>query len=318
MTKLDDKGKAEDSIDITELRAYLILILCNQGRYLMTHQIKTFIFLIFTFLSFNSWAQPNQDLEKQVLANKVIKHSGLSEMISQFPVLLKEGIQQGAEQSGAQSSGNNQKMIMQIGQIIDQAFVVSESIEGIRNELSTQLTEQELISVLEWLNSPLGKKITQMEVDVMSSEAYNDMQSQLLSLQERYRGSERERLFERFDKATNATEASLETAIAVQLTLASAMSASSNNPQMPSYEELKQSIEANRFMMRGVIGQQVFANYIYTYQKLTDDELKAYVDFASTPAGSHYSLVVNEAVKNALLKPSEVIGSKIMAEAISG
>jgi len=71
-------------------------------------------------------------------------------------------------------------------------------------------------------------------------------------------------------------------------------------------------------MMRGVIGQQVFANYLYTYQKLTDDELEAYVNFVSTPAGNHYSLVVNEAVKNALLKPSEVIGSKIMAEAISG
>jgi hypothetical protein len=137
-------------------------------------------------------------------------------------------------------------------------------------------------------------------------------------LQEKYRGSERERLFQLFDKATSATDASLETAIAVQLTLASAMSASSNNPQMPSYEQLKQSIEDNRFMMRGVIGQQVYANYLYTYQKLTDDELKAYVNFVSTPAGNRFSLVVNEAVKNALLKPSEIIGSKIMTEAISG
>ncbi len=283
----------------------------------MIHQIKICTFLIVAFLSFHSGAQSSSNLGNEVLANKVIKQSGLSEMISQFPVLLKEGIQQGGAQSGEEGSGNNQKMIMQISQIIDQAFVVSDSIEGIRAELGTELTEQELLSVLEWLNSPLGKKITQMEIDIMSSEAYKDMQSQLLSLQEKYRGSERERLFQRFDKATNATEASLETAIAVQLTLASAMSASSNNPQMPSYEELKQSIESNRFMMRGVIGQQVFANYLYTYQKLTDDELEAYINFVSTPAGNHYSLVVNEAVKNALLKPSEVIGSKIMAEAIS-
>ena len=284
----------------------------------MIHQIKICLFLVFAFLSLNSAAQSSQSADSEALANKVIKQSGLSVMISQFPVLLKEGIQQGGEQSGEEGSGNNQKMIMQISQIIDQAFVVSDSIEGIRAALSTELTEQELLTVLEWLNSPLGKKITQMEIDIMSSEAYKDMQSQLLSLQEKYRGSERERLFQRFDKATNATEASLETAIAVQLTLASAMSASSNNPQMPSYEELKHSIESNRFMMRGVIGQQVFANYLYTYQRLTDDELEAYVNFVSTPAGNHYSLVVNEAVKNALLKPSEVIGSKIMAEAISG
>ena len=284
----------------------------------MTHQIKILFFLIFAFVSLNSHAQPNQELANLALVNQVIERSGLTKMISQFPVLLKEGIQQGAEQSGAQGSANNQKMFMQINQIIDQAFVVSQSIEGIRAEFSTQLTEQELLHVLEWLNSPLGVKITQMEIDVMSSDAYNDMQSQLLSLQEKHRGSERERLFQDFDKATNATEASLETAIAIQLTLASAMSAASNNPQMPSYEELKKSVEANRFMMRGVIGQQVYANYLYTYRKLTDDELKAYVDFALTPEGNHYSLVVNEAVKNALLKPSEVIGSKIMEEAISG
>ena len=309
MTELDDRERP---------RIVLIKFLCTQGRCLMIHQIKICFFLVFAFLSFYSAAQSSQSADSEALANEVIQQSGLSVMISQFPVLLKEGIQQGGEQSGEEGSGNNQKMIMQISQIIDQAFVVSESIEGISAELSTELTEQELLSVLEWLNSPLGKKITQMEIDIMSSEAYKDMQSQLLSLQEKYRGSERERLFERFDKATNATEASLETAIAVQLTLASAMSASSNNPQMPSYEELKQSIESNRFMMRGVIGQQVFANYLYTYQKLTDDELEAYINFVSTPAGNHYSLVVNEAVKNALLKPSEVIGSKIMAEAISG
>lgn len=284
----------------------------------MTYQIKNFVFLFFAFLSFDSLAELTQDVANQTLANQVIKSSGLSEMIRQFPVLLKEGIQQGAEQSGDKGAASSQKMIMQISQIIDQAFVVSESIEGVRAELSAGLTEQELLNVLEWLSSPLGKKVSQMEVDIMSSDAYKDMQSQLLSLQEKYRGSERERLFQRFDKATNATEASLETAIAVQLTLASAMSASSNNPQMPSYEELKQSIESNRFMMRGVIGQQVFANYLYTYQKLTDDELEAYVNFVSSPAGNHYSLVVNEAVKNALLKPSELIGSKIMAEAISG
>jgi transcriptional regulator of acetoin/glycerol metabolism len=235
-------------------------------------------------------------------------------MINQFPTLLKEGIKQGAEQSG----GNNQKMVTQISQIIDQSFFINESIEIIRKDLVDQLTETELVSVLEWLDSPLGKKVTAMEVAAMTSDAYYEMQSQLLGLQEKYRGSEREKLFQKFDKSTNATEASLETAMAVQLTLASAMSASSNSPQMPSYEYLKKSIEDNRFMMRGVIGQQVFANYLYTYQQLTDQELKAYVDFTASPAGQHYSLVVNESIKNVLLKPSEAIGSKIMGNVTSG
>lgn len=279
----------------------------------MTYQIKLCFFLFFAFSSCQSLAETNKHL-----ASDIVTRSGLAEMIRQFPVLLKEGLQQGAEQSGAENSSNNQKMIMQISQIIDQAFVINESVDSISEALSTQLTEQELLSVLDWLNSPLGKKITQMEINVMSSAAYKDMQSQLLDLQKKYRGSERERLFQLFDKSTNATDASLETAIAVQLTLSSAMSASSNNPQMPSYEQLKESIESNRFMMRGIIGQQVYANYLYTYQNLTDEELKAYIDFTSTPEGHRYSLVVNDAVKNALLKPSEVIGSKIMVDAISG
>ena len=275
----------------------------------MVHQIKVLFFVILMFQSFFLQAQSSDDL-----ANKIVNRSGLSEMISQFPALLKEGIKQGAEQSG----GNNQKMVMQISQIIDQAFGINESIEIIRKDLSDQLTQQELTSVLEWLDSPLGKKITSMEISAMTSDSYHNMQSQLLDLQEKFRGSEREKLFQTFDKSTNATEASLETAIAVQLTLASAMSAASNSPQMPSYEYLKKSIEDNRFMMRGVIGQQVFANYLYTYQGLTDNELTAYVDFTATPAGKHYSLVVNESIKNVLLKPSEVIGSKVMGSVTSG
>ena len=71
-------------------------------------------------------------------------------------------------------------------------------------------------------------------------------------------------------------------------------------------------------MMRGVIGQQVFANYLYTYQQLTDQELEAYVDFTASPAGNRYSSVVNESIKNVLLKPSETIGSKIMGSVTSG
>lgn len=275
----------------------------------MVHPVKILIFVFLIIQSFSTYAQSRDDL-----ANKIVNRSGLSEMISQFPALLKEGIKQGAEQSG----GNNQKMVMQISQIIDQAFGVNESIEIVRKDLSDQLTDQELANVLEWLDSPLGKKVTQLEIGAMTSDSYQDMQSQLLELQEKYRGSEREKLFETFNKSTNATEASLETAIAVQLTLASAMSASSNNPQMPSYEYLKKSIEDNRFMMRGVIGQQVFANYLYTYQNLTDQELKSYVDFTASPAGKHYSLVVNESIKNVLLKPSEIIGSKIMGSVTSG
>ncbi|WP_250656664.1 DUF2059 domain-containing protein [Alkalimarinus coralli] len=251
---------------------------------------------------------------KDYLAKRVVNHSGLTEMIHQFPALLKEGVQQGAAQSG----GANQKMVMQISQIIDQAFGINESIEIIRSDLSSQLTENELTAVLEWLESPLGKKITRMEVAAMSSDAFREMESQLPGLQKKYRGSEREKLFQSFDKSTNATEASIETAIAVQLTLASAMAASSSSPQMPSYEYLKKSIEDNRFMMRGVIGQQVFANYLYTYQNLTDEELKAYVDFTASPAGNHYSRVVNESIKSVLLKPSEIIGSKIMGSAVSG
>lgn len=281
----------------------------ENGGSVMVHQIKTLIIVMIAVQSFFAHAQSRDDL-----ANKIVNRSGLSEMINQFPALLKEGIKQGAEQSGS----NNQKMVMQISQIIDQAFGINESIEIIRKDLSDQLTEQELASVLEWLDSPLGQKVTAMEVAAMTSDSFQDMQSQLLDLQEKYRGSEREKLFQTFDKSTNATEASLETAIAVQLTLASAMSASSNSPQMPSYEYLKKSIEDNRFMMRGVIGQQVFSNYLYTYQKLTDKELKAYVDFTASPAGKHYSLVVNESIKNVLLKPSETIGSKIMGSVTSG
>ncbi len=275
----------------------------------MVHKIKIFFFAFLAFTSFQVTADSNDSF-----ANEVVKRSGLSTMISQFPALLKEGIRQGAEQSG----GNNQKRVVQIGEIIDRAFIVQESLDAVQKDLGSQLSQAELEAVLEWLNSPLGKKVTQLEIAAMSLASYQEMQSQLLDLQKKYRGSDRERLFQAFDKATNATDASLETAIAVQLTLASAMAASSNNPQMPTYEQLKQSVEDNRFMMRGVIGQQVFANYLYTYQHLTDEELKAYIDFTASPAGHHFSMVINESVKNVLLKPSEVIGSQIMGNVISG
>jgi protein involved in sex pheromone biosynthesis len=101
----------------------------------------------------------------------------------------------------------------------------------------------------------------------------------------------------------------VDTTVAVQLGLATAMAAFS--PDSANYEQLKKRIESQRSALRGVVGQQVYDSYLYTYDKISDQEMNLYVDFLESGPGLAFSQVVTTSIQKAITDPVESVGRQI-------
>ena len=102
----------------------------------------------------------------------------------------------------------------------------------------------------------------------------------------------------------------MDTTVAVQLGLASAMAAF-NGSKGPTFEQLQQQIENQRGMLRGMVAQQVYDGYLYTYQDLSSSELKKYIEFLESDAGSAFTRVVTNSVQRSITDPVESIGNQL-------
>ncbi|WP_148864517.1 DUF2059 domain-containing protein [Marinobacter fonticola] len=244
--------------------------------------------------------------QASVLSESVVRKSPLGEIISQYPVMMSQGIRQGLKQTGQVDP----LIADTIGGIVSRAFSSADIRRQVINDLEQGLDENQLQSVLAWYETPLGERITGAEIAASSPSAWQKVESSATDLAEKYKGTERADLFTHFDRASRATESTVDTAVAVQLGLASAMSAFSS--QGPTFEEMKAQIESQRMMLRGAVEQQVYAAYLYTYEDFDLAEIKQYIDFLETDAGATYTRVVTNSIQQSIMEPVDTIGAQLV------
>lgn len=241
------------------------------------------------------------------LGDRVVKASPIDEVVAQYPAMMSQGIRDGLAQSGRVDP----LLAETISGVVGRAFSAADIRAQVVRDLDREMNEGQLQSVLEWYETPLAKKISRAEIQASSPSAWKEIETKSAALTQKYQGTERDRMFARFDKASRATESAVDTSIALQLSLASAMTAFRGG-NGPSFEQMKQQIESQRFMLRGAVEQQVYAGYLYTYEQLSASELGLYLDFLESSAGSEFTRVVTNSVQQAILEPVETVGNQMI------
>ncbi|MDL0432216.1 DUF2059 domain-containing protein [Marinobacter sp. TBZ242] len=241
------------------------------------------------------------------LADSVLRASPVDEVVAQYPAMMSQGIREGLRQSGRVEPF----VANTISNVVGNAFSAAEIRARVVEDLEQGLSDQQLNRVLAWYETPLAEKISQAEVAASSPAAWKKVEAGASTLQEKYKGSERAKLFDRFDRAARATESAVDTTVAVQLGLASAMAAF-NGSKGPTFEQLQQKIESQRGLLRGMVAQQVYDGYLYTYQQFSPSELKEYIEFLESDAGSAFTRVVTNSIQRSITEPVESVGGQLV------
>ena len=247
----------------------------------------------------------NGNAQAAPAARQVLEVSPVDDIVARYPAMMSQGIREGLKQNGQLPP----MMANTIGNIVSSGFNSVDIEQQIIKDLQAKLTDSQLQAVHDWYGTPVARKISSAEIAASEPSAWPKIQSSAMELNSRYKGTRKAEMFDRFDRAARATESAVDTTIAVQLGLATAMAAFSSDSA--NYEQLRQRIESQRSMLRGVVGQQVYDSYLYTYQNIGAQEMDLYLEFLESSAGSAFSKVVTNSIQQAITEPVESIGKQM-------
>jgi hypothetical protein len=191
---------------------------------------------------------------------------------------------------------------------MDDSFKADDMRKSAEKTIVGKLTEKDMKTVLVWLNSPVGEKITTMEVEAGSPEAFAEMQKMAPAL---LANKERVARIKTLDQAVKGTESGINMVLNTQMAMFTAFTAGLPAEQRPSKEQIKTLLEKNRPQLVKMIEQQTIISFLYTYRDLSDKELDAYIAFAQAPAGKKYNAVMLQAINDAIADGSTRLGDRL-------
>ena len=247
------------------------------------------------------------DHKSDQLVQTLMQKSGMKKQIEQMPQLLQAEL----DQQQAEAKGIPQEEFNRFSGIARSAFNPKMIHAAVQTYIKLNLSENDMKEVLEWLDSPLGTKITKMEENASTAEAYKEMQAIGAKLLYENKDSARMNKIIKLDKATGATQSTVNTVMNIQLAMMTAMSAAMEADKRPSFEDVQDLVKNIQPQIQAAMSQVVQMQFLYTYRELTDNEIDRYTQFAESKSGQRYHNVSIMAINEALVHAARNIGSRL-------
>ena len=247
------------------------------------------------------------------IVDELIDLSGLKQQIPRLPneyMTLVDQVLGGLER---QRHPVPKSVRRQIRQSFMEALS-SERLESkIRLRLLDALSQETTIATMTWLRSDLGKKITAAEVNVSSPQRSLQLATFLMQLQLERPAPERLQLVRRIEDINQGSEMATEAWEAIVGAVARALQGEFRGKNdLQRKEKLDEFMASIRGSIKGVFQQGRIFEALFTYQTLTDEELKQYADFLETPAGRDVTKTINSAVQGVAIDAIQSIQPSVL------
>lgn len=270
-------------------------------------RLRTWLWvLVFLVLPAAAIAQDN----KEVLIQDLYIKSGLENQIVQMPMIIQFSFDQAVARDH-RLKGIPRNVIGEIRASIKTAFAPNNMKKTILSACREKLSFDDLKNAIEWLDSPTGRKFTQLEEAASTPERYAEIQQFAIKLQESPPLPEQLKIIRQLDDTVRATETSVEVAMNAQYAVALATVASLPKEQRPTQDNLIAAIEKTRPQIERAMRSQTLVSLLYTYRDVAHEEIDRYIAFASSPTGKNYHDAVIFGLKKALLDGSYKWGELI-------
>ncbi len=275
--------------------------------------MRSKIYLLAILLSLLPIISYAQNLDDSIILELYAK-SGIEKELAQLPSLIQALFDRSLAEDD-QAKGLPKDVLSAARAAVPEAFAPEKLKEAMLAELTEKLTAQDIKEVLQWLDSPIGKKFTQLEEAASTPKAQAKIQRYAARLQDSPPTAERIKVLREFDSAVKATESALEMAIHTQVAVALAIMSTFPLEQQRPLEDLSREMEKNRPILEATVRSQMLISHLYTYRSQSEAEIQLYTEFANSPAGSKYHSVTMAAFKKAILE-SAVKWGKLIGDAI--
>ena len=266
--------------------------------------------------------QPNEEIEKPAgpmptstalklkLAAQIVKESGIAKQNKTLTGMILASFEEKYEEAGAPKTKEADEILTKYSDVIRLATKPERINQYIEDNLASNMTLPELQQVLKWYQTPLGKKISDIEYNSYAEKKDHVNMLRLAVRLTRYQSATRANLFARLDEATSSTELMIElqTNLIVQNQILDHILSDSKKLDQASIDEIIDNYKDDIDPYLDIFSSQyVFAGFSYTYRGLTIAELEKYIAFSETDAGRHFYSLLRKKSNMVLLDSNKKI-----------
>lgn len=195
-----------------------------------------------------------------------------------------------------------------------QIFPSDDMFQDITGEIDGSLEAEEIDEMVQFFETGLGKKVTDMEVAAQTGEASLRLEVEGAQILAEMIENDVDRL-ERYTsmvEALGVVESQVATAMNINFAIMSGMAASGKLPYEMSEEEILGNIASQQDLMRADIQNSVYVTFAFTYQGLSDAELDEYIAFLTSDNGRALYGSINRATETVLNVRAHAFGARLM------
>jgi hypothetical protein len=238
--------------------------------------------------------------------DELMHKSGLWVQLAQVEPMMQAGVSQAHTKSGRLSEQDLERL----RKTIATTYAPDDLRTAARNELLATLPRPDAATVLRWLSSDLGKRITTLEeVGSSPDEAIKRQDTGpriLASLP-----APRKQRIEHLAKLTLSAEAAADLIINTMMGVAHGLALSAPGAAADNIEDLKAKLQSQRDRFVEMLGPRIVADFAAMYQPLSDQELDQYIAFCESPAGQKYAVAALGAIDKALTEAAVRLGRQL-------
>jgi len=175
--------------------------------------------------------------------------------------------------------------------------------------MEAQMSQEEMGRILDWLNSPFGKKCTQLFKGSLAPKAPAELQGYMTDIQNTPPSSTRLKLIQEVASATKTLDIILDIAVNTQLVVTTVITANFPAEQQRSFSEILDEADKNRPLLEPRVHLQITPLLLYMFRSLSDAELEQYIRFARSSIRVQYYTSMLNWIKLALMDSSMRFGA---------
>ena len=188
-----------------------------------------------------------------------------------------------------------------------------EAVYGLlREAFIPQVDRTNLEATAAWLRSPLGRRITMLEVSTSDPSFEQKVADYAAELKANRPSDRRVELIWRLDWVMGSSESAADLYVTLSRGVTKAVSAAGPPERRLRPGQIEEQVAEIRARVRGPLSAMHHSATLYAYRDLTDDELTAYVVFSSSDAGRWYNLAMHKAMASAVGRTVEQAAAELV------
>ena len=241
-------------------------------------------------------------------AENLVRKSDLWEQFGGIGPQVEAGMQQALAQAGVSPAASE---LARIRRVVQAAYAPDRMRSVSTGVIAARMQAQHLNALGRWFDSPQGQAVTRAEEAASAANADPDAALKEGAALLKSMPADRRKLLEDLLAATKAADALVQitigTTIAAQLGAASARSGAPG----PSAAEMRTLLEMQRPQMLQAFGAMMMASFAQVYARIPSAQLREYVAFIRTPAGTEFNEAALAALEAALTDAAAEMGRRL-------